>query len=168
MGRRPLLSVLLLLAGCGDGGEGASNADNPALTNEIEDLAVLETGEAEEKAPRPSFPLQPIAIDEVHAALDPGAGCDLTRGGDYLLVAALNGDAIVKVNGKIARLKGETRPGPTGGFFEGEGATVSIGRIAEEPGATLDETTSWPVEAAVRLKGGDKPVTVRASWRCGA
>ncbi|WP_106639125.1 hypothetical protein [Allosphingosinicella vermicomposti] len=164
-----LIASTLVLTACGGSGEeerGALNVEDRALANRIEDLAALEKNEAEAAVPEPASPLEPISYEDVAKELKPGAGCDLSVDGRFLLVA-VTGDAIVKTRGRIVHLKQDGSPAETGGFFRGEGLSVSVGRIGADR-IIVDETARWPAEAAVRRAGDEKPVTIAGTWRCGA
>jgi hypothetical protein len=164
--RSLLLPLLLLLTACGGGGDDAGgNAVDPAFLNRIEDLSVLEKNEAE-AAPGPSFPLEPVSFEDVARELAPGAGCDLMADGRFLFVA-VGQDAIARVRGKIVHLKPQGPLADTGGYFTGEGLSVSIGRVSPDS-VSADGTARWPAEIAVRQKADEKPQTRSATWRCGA
>ena len=162
-----LSAILLLLSGC-DGGKDADtlNVDSKAEANRIADLAELDRNEiAAEQVRREPLPLQPVTFEDADRELASGAGCDLIRGEDYLLVA-VEGDAIVQVDGRIVHVTGDGL-NESGGFFRSPQVTVSIGRTSDK--AVIEgETARWPAEVSVRRVGDDKPVKVEAYWRCGA
>lgn len=156
-------ALALFLSGCGDGDESRID-DADELANAIENVSGAEPRE-KEKAPDPLPPqLDVLSPEDVARELAPGAGCDLSRDGGMLL-AAVQGDAMVRANGRIVHLRLEGPVGQTGGFFEGPGVTVSIGRTSDD--ATLvDATSSWPATVAVANPLGGAPEAFDAVWRC--
>jgi len=155
------LALLLAAAGCGDGGTAAET--NEELANQIERIA--EAPKHKEVVPRPPD-LEAIGREEIERELAPGAGCDLSQDGRYLLVA-VTGDAIAKVRGRIVHLRADGPVGPTGGFFRGPGITISVGRKTDT-GRRIDEVTSWPAEVAILAENIRERNRLEAVWSCGA
>ena len=155
-------AALLALPACGGGDPAPSNAE---VSNAIERLA--EAQPKEEPDLRPV--LQPLAPGDVQRELRGAAGCDFSAGG-HLLLAAVPGDAVAKVNGRIVHFtaEGPAPVGPSGGFFTGGSFTISVGRTADDPTA-VEQATSWPGRIAVtdRAREGAHR-EFEGVWRCGA
>ncbi len=56
--------------------------------------------------------------------------------------------------------------GSTGGFFRAEGATISIGRIAQYAGRAEAYVPAWPVDVAVGGAAEIVPQRFEARWTC--
>jgi hypothetical protein len=160
----PLLPALaLILASCG-GGEADEPAGNPSpaeLHNRIENVALVKPEKAAEKAaPRRLGVLQEASLPAEYRA---GRSCRLTQGANLLLVAAAPGGiAIVDRRMRPLRIAGPV--GPSGGFFEAPGASISIG-LQPPPGAAVGSPRT---HAGVTVGGDDaKPIERHeASWTC--
>jgi hypothetical protein len=164
MRTRYLLPVLALaLASCG-GEEADEPVGNPSadeLHNRIENVAIVKPKEeAEKAAPRRLGVLQEAALPAEYRA---GRSCRLTQGGNLLLVAAAPG-GIAMFDGRMRALRIAGPVGPSGGFFEAPGASVSIG-LQPPPGAAVGSPTT---HAGVTVGGDDsKPIERHeASWIC--
>ena len=138
--------------------------DSGLSGNQLEKLA---SGKQDQPAPPQAIDLEKIGLSDIAAELEPGAGCDL-RQGDRVMLVAVQGDAIVRVNGDIVHLVLSGPFSPSGGFFTAPALSVSIGRTSEA-GTTLGETTSWPARVVVTDRTGVRPPNeFEALWTCGA
>lgn len=164
MPHRPrfLLAVLLAAAApaCGDGdGDPVGDPAPGELANRIEEIAVERKPEEKPKPPRLGV------LDEAGLAPEWRAGpsCRLRRGGRLLLVANAAG-ALATVDGRAARLAVAGPVGPSGGFFEAPGVTVSIGG---RPAAGGEAPGPW-MRAGITVGGApDRPVERHAGeWGC--
>ena len=116
--------------------------------------------------PEPGPLLSPLSEQQVARALPSGAGCELRRGGD-MLVVSVGDQAIARIDGQLTELTIDALPGPEGARFRGAGY-ASI-RITPIPGQSrrLGETLSWP--ARVETFGHDGASSLfQAIWTCGA
>jgi hypothetical protein len=164
--RAPIFLPLLALAAASCGGEEGSDepVGNPSsgeLHNRIENVAFVQPEEeAEKAAPRRLGVLQEAALPAEYRA---GRSCRLTQGANLLLVAATPG-AIANIDGRIMPLRIAGPVGPSGGFFEAAGASVSIG-LQPPAGAAVGSPTT---HAGVTVGGNDsKPIERHeASWIC--
>ncbi len=107
-------SVLLLL-GCGDG---LLSEDRGVTANQIQRVSTPQ------EEPRPVDlveRLQPITQEDLERAGLIGAGCNFSSGGKLLLVAVADG-ALIRFGRELVHLVGAGPVGPTGGFFEDDGA----------------------------------------------
>jgi hypothetical protein len=158
------LPILALIAASCGGEEAEEPAGNPSageLHNRIENVAFVQPKEeAEKAAPRRLGVLQEAALPPEYRA---GRACRLTQGADLLLIAAAPG-AVAKVDGRTMRLAIAGPVGPSGGFFEAPGATISVGLKPLE-GAAIGAPTT---RAGVTVGGDDtKPIqSQEASWIC--
>ena len=157
-----VLLALPAVAACG--GEAAESADPveaDALANRIAAVAELR----EEKVEPPPR-LGPLADADIPAEDRAGAACRFEQGDRLLLLASSSG-AIARVDGRVARLRTAGPVGPSGGFFEAPGVTVSIGRRAP-PEAAADASPALHAGATV---GGasNRPIEKLAGrWLCSA
>jgi hypothetical protein len=156
--------MALLAAACG-GGEGSDQpAGDPSpaeLANRIENVAFVPTKEEEKKAaPRRLGALREGALPAEYRS---GRSCRLTQGANLLLVAAAPG-AIASIDGRTVQLRTAGPVGPSGGFYEAPGASISIGLKPLEGAAVGAPTT----RAGATVGGDDsKPLEQHeASWTC--
>ncbi len=157
--------VALLAASCG-GKEGSDEpvGDPPAdvLANRIENLAIAapEEEEAEKAEPRR---LGVLREAELPAELRTGRACRLTAGANLYLVAGASG-AVASIDGRIRLLPTAGPVGPSGGFWEAPGVSVSIALKPPEGAAIGSPTT----RAGVTVGGDDaKPIQRgEGSWTC--
>jgi hypothetical protein len=161
----PILPALALIAAsCGseDGSdEPVGNPSSGELHNRIENVAFVKPIEETEKAaPRRLGVLGEAALPAEYRA---GRSCRLTEGANLLLVAAAPG-AIANIDGRMIRMAIAGPVGPSGGFFEAPGATVSVG-LKPLDGAAVGAPTT---RAGVTVGGDDaKPIqSHEASWIC--
>jgi hypothetical protein len=144
-----LLALALPLAGCG-GEEKPLNEAEAARS--IERVATA----APAKKPDHRPALAPLSAAEV-GELRPGARCAFSVG-EQLVFVAVPGDAMAKVNGRLVRFTTAGPLGPTGGYFVGEGYTLSVGRTKN--GGRIAVSDHSRTERPVREH--------RGSWGCGA
>ena len=157
-------AALLGLAGCGDGDE-QSPLNNVALAETVERLA--EAPREKDSQPPPPALLE-VRREDLERELRARAGCDFSEGG-RLLFAAVSGDAIARVNGRLLHFAATGPAGPTGGFFTSGSFSISIGRLTET-GVTVEETTTWPAHLVLTDRGReqDRELRLQGAWRCGA
>jgi hypothetical protein len=154
-----LLCAAALLPACG--GESADRAKLPPeeLANRIEDLAVGKV--EEEKSPRMAF----LQEEDIGPEFRDRPSCRLHRGNRLLLIV-VEGRGLARIDGRAVPLDIAAPVGPTGGFFTGEGVTVSIGRTGRFPAEAESYGRDWTAGATI---GGsaDKPIEkLDASWVC--
>ena len=154
----PLLLVMPLAA-CGGGGETSANVS----ANQIERLATPRVVKAD---PRASARLQPLTPADLEREGLIGAGCDFSNEG-RLLLAAVDSNAIVRIQGEMRHLVHSAPVGPTGGFFEDRQLSVSVGRSSEE-GMRRGEVTSWPARITVTNRRTEVQQQMTGLWTCGA
>jgi hypothetical protein len=146
-------AIALLLAGCGQSGEGPRGG---ASENQIERLATPEKEEIDPQGPARIAPLS----DEDLASLGGAAACDFRGAGGRILLAATEADAIARVAGLLRHFAHAGPVGPTGGFFEDRQVSISVGRTGEGEGGVAPgriTVTNRRANAQVRLDG---------VWRC--
>jgi hypothetical protein len=161
----PLPVLALLAAACGskDGSDEPVGDPSPAeLASRIERIATERPAEEKAKAaPRRLGVLTEAQLPPEYRA---GATCRLTQGNTLLLVAAAPG-ALATIDGRVRQLRIAGPVGPSGGFFESPGATVSIG--LKPPGGAVPGTPTTRAGATV---GGGSPETPLerhdAAWLC--
>jgi hypothetical protein len=155
---RPGLAIaLLLLAGCGQGGEGPRGG---ASANQIERLS---SPEKEEVDPNAAARIAPLGPEDL-AALG-ASSCDFSRGGRILL-AATPSDAVARVAGVLRHFTHSSPMGPTGGFFEDRQISISVGRTgAVPPGEAA--AGSWPGRIIVTNRRANADMRLDGAWRCG-
>ena len=155
-----LLFSLLLLAGC-DRGEG--QPEGTANANQIERLS---TPVEQTEDPRATVRLEPLSAADLEREGLLGAGCLFTVG-DKRLLAAVGGDAVVRIQGEIRHLVHSAPAGATGGFFEDRQLSVSVGR-ASESGIAVEEGMRWPARITVTNRRAEIEVEQAGAWTCGA
>jgi hypothetical protein len=164
--RMPLTLPFLALfaAACGgddSSGEPIGNPTPDELADRIE--AVAHVAPEEEKA----VPLRlgTLRESQLPAEYRTGRLCRLGEGGNLLLVAAAQG-AVANVDGKVVALRTAGPVGPSGGFWEANGVSISI--ALKMPGAPA--AANPPMRAGVTVGGDDdsKPLQkYEADWSCG-
>ena len=158
--------AVLLLAGCGSGGDPAGGG---ADANQIERLA---TPKAVEKPdPIATARLQPLAGEDLVNEGLLGAGCTFRRDGQ-LLLAAVGSDALVRVGGELRHLIHSAPVGDSGGYFEDRQLSISVGRIEEEDGAADNGSgeeagPDSPARLKVVNRRTEAELDLRGSWTCG-
>jgi hypothetical protein len=164
--KRLILSAAPALAPLAVACGGGEAEESGASLNQLERISVLEP-EVDPKAKALEIHLLPLTRADIESQLQPGAGCDISRDGQPLLVAVAEA-AIARVNGTVVRLVPGGPVGPSGGFFTGPGVRISVGR-ADEQGTVAGETRSWPARVSARNPADDAgPTTFDAVWTCGA
>jgi hypothetical protein len=155
-----LAPLLLTLAACGDGGEAGAGADPDAdrLANTIEAVAHV-------KDPSKATPprrLGVLADADLPPEFRTGPNCRLHDGERLLLLAAAPG-AVAHLDGRVVRLAAAAPVGPSGGYFEAPGITVSVGRRAP-----LGQPSGSPDRAGITIGGNpERPIEkAEASWAC--
>ena len=147
------------LAACGDGGE----TNGTVTANQIERLATPRVVKAD---PRASARLQPLTPADLEREGLVGTGCGFSSDG-RLLLAAVDSNAIVRIQDEIRHLVHSAPVGPTGGFFEDRHLSVSVGRSSEE-GMRRDEATSWRAQISVTNRRTEVQQELPGIWTCGA
>jgi hypothetical protein len=162
MARFAPLLVPLLLAACG----GPDEDDRPRansveeLENRLEKLADRTTEEIE-PAPR----LSNLKESDLGPELRSNPACRLHRDRRLLLVVNASG-GVARIDGRRVPLAVSGPVGPTGGFFAGQGVTVSVGRTEPSGNDAAEYGLGWPARVTV---GGDKERPLEkqeATWIC--
>lgn len=160
----PLPVLALLAAACGakEGSDEPIGDPSPAeLAARIERIAIQQPDAEEKAAPRRLGVLQEAQLPAEYRA---GRVCRLSQGTNLLLVAAATG-AMATIDGKLHRLRIAGPVGPSGGFFDSPGASVSIG--LKPPEGAVPGTPATRAGATV---GGGPPETPLerhdATWLC--
>ncbi|HET9428028.1 MAG TPA: hypothetical protein VFO69_06680 [Allosphingosinicella sp.] len=156
--RLALPCFTLLLAACGGDRE---EAVGPAPdTNQIERLA---TPEVVEEDPLASARLQPLTPEDVAEAGLSADGC-VFRSGASLLVVTGGSDSIARIGGRLVHLVQTSPVGPSGGFFEDRGLSISIGRT--DASAGLDARLASPARATVTNRRTRAQIELPGVWSC--
>ncbi|WP_125255255.1 hypothetical protein [Brevundimonas fluminis] len=162
----PICLAALAIFGCGEPPSSPPDAAGamPATAPRAHD------GPDAPSPPAPASPiLQPLFRADWEDRLEPGAGCNLSRDGQNLVVIVL-GDGVARIDGAVVDLTGVptdfdamTRPGR----YSGGGAVVVLTPDPERgEGEALDETFTRPVR--VEATSGGRRERFDASWTCGA
>lgn len=157
--------ALLALAGCGRSDD-STELNEAELARAIENIAE-ERPAGKETPPEPA--LLPLEGPELGRELKPGAGCGFSADG-RLLFAAVAGDAVGKVSGRIVHFATGAAPTPTGGFFTGGPYSISIGRISEGGLAPAAETQGGRARLVLTDRSGEqrRDIRLEGTWRCAA
>jgi len=154
--------LALLTAGCGreEDREAASELPADELYNRIEAAR-----EADTPAEAPPARLAPLRLTDIPAELRDRPSCRLARDGRVLLLATTAG-AVARLDDRPLRMRIAGLLDSTGGFFEAEGATISVGRQVAplargaEPAGLATASIGNRRDAAVgRVEG---------TWQCAA
>ena len=162
MRRLPFMLAALLLASCGEGADPTAGKSAEQLRREIEAAATPKP--LPEDRP-PPFRLRPLKVGEVRGYLENRPACLLVYR-DRIVFATGGADGIARIDGRLVRLAASGPVANTGGFFTAEGATLSIGRVAQYAGGAEAYVPGWRVDVAV---GGAKqilPQRFEGSWTC--
>jgi hypothetical protein len=155
--------LFLAAAACGGSEEDpTAGKSDEQLQSEIEALATPKPLPNDEPPP---FRLRPLKEGEVRQHVAGRPACFLIHRG-VVFFATTGNRGIANVDGRTADLVATGPVGPTGGFFSAQGATISIGRVAQFAGRAAAYPPSWPVDVAV---GGAKeimPQRFEGSWTC--
>jgi hypothetical protein len=132
------------------------------LANSIEAVHELKT-EEEKAAARSRLGV----LDEAELGLEyrRNPSCRLKRGNLLLLVARQRG-AIARIDGALRPLGIAGPVGPSGGFFEAPGITVSVGRRAETAPDGDAPGTPFPASATIGGLKDAPPERIDANWTC--
>jgi hypothetical protein len=154
--------ALLLLAACGgreDGAEPRANSQEE-LENRLDKLADRTSEDIE-----PPDRLGDLVQADVGPELRSEPACRLSRKGRLVLI--VNGaGAVARIDGRRVSLSVSGPVGPTGGFLEAPGVTVSVGRIEAPVPGGADHGREWRARVTI---GGDKERPIEkheASWSC--
>ena len=157
--------VLFLAAACGSGEEEAvePNMSNEALAETLERVHVAKKGEDKPANPGPQLGF--LREEDMTPAFRGRPSCRLGRDRKVMLVAVGQG-AVARIDGRPVRLAIAGPVGPSGGFFEGEGYTVSVGR--RTPVAPRGDAVPIARRAGVTIGGAkDAPLgKAEALWVC--
>jgi hypothetical protein len=160
--RFPILLALLFLGACGGPEEEVQPKANSIeeLSNRLDKLSDRTTEDIE-TPDRLAF----LKEADLGPPLRANPACRLHKDGRIYLVVNASG-AVARIDGRRVPLAVSGPVGPTGGFFNAPGVTVSVGR-AHPPAADVDENgRSWPVRVTI---GGDRERPLEkheAMWIC--
>lgn len=148
----------LLLAACGSGEQGRG------LSEEEINALGLGANKSVAAEPTPStIGLEPLEPGDLVAAnLRPT--CMLRVGGQPVL-AAEQYRALAKRHGRKLELRVEGPVGATGGFFQNDAISVSVGRPYDR--AEPDQVTTGPARARLNDRQRGTSNEVDADWSCG-
>ena len=156
--RTGVVSLALLLAACGPSGQ------ERGLSEEEINALGLGHNASTEKAPTPSsIGLDPLAPEDLVAA-NMRPGCMLRVGGQPVL-AAEQYRALVNRYGQRTELSVDGPVGATGGFFQNQNISVSVGRPYDR--ADPDQLPSGPARVRLNDRRQNTSTEVEADWSCG-
>ena len=156
---RGALGAVLLLAACGP-----SQHDRGLSEEEINALG-LGANKSAEALPTPAtIGLDTLAADDLTAA-NVRPICMLRIGGEPVL-AAEQYRALVSRHGRRIELRVEGPVGATGGFFQNDAISVSVGRPYDR--AEPDQVTTGPARARLHDRQRGTSNEVDADWSCGS
>jgi hypothetical protein len=153
---------LLLASACGGDRDPTAGKTDEQLRREIEAVA---TPKPLAKDLPPPFRLGPLKVGEVREYIGGAPGCMLVFK-DRIFFATRGPDGIARIDGRLVQLTASGPVGATGGFFTAEGATISIGRVAQYAGAAEAYVPGWAVDVAVGGAAQIRPQEFQASWTC--
>ena len=153
----PLIG-LIGLAGCGrdDGEEVAAAPD----TNQIERLS---TPPETVEDPQAGARLEPLTEQDIAAAGIGPSHCGFSSNG-VLLLASNGSDTIAKIAGEVFHPVPSSPIGPSGGFFEDRGLSISVGRT--EAGAVYDSAGGAPARATITNRRTRVQAELTGLWAC--
>lgn len=155
--RAPAITCIgVLLFGCGSGQDGAA----PVTENQIERLSRPAEVAVDRLA---SVRIQPLTPTDI-AAVAAGAQCRFTRNGALVLLASREG-AIARVAGELRQLEGTGPASPSGGFYEDNRTSISVGRTTGAA-APASEGGPWPGRIAVTNRRDSVRLELRGTWTC--
>jgi hypothetical protein len=152
----------LLLASCGGSGDPTEGKSPEQLRREIE--AVATPKPPPEDRP-PPFRLRPLKVGEVRQYVGGHPACMLVYR-DRIFFTTISMEGIARIDGRLVRLTASGPVAGSGGFFRAEGATISIGRVAQYAGRAEAYVPAWAVDVAVGGAREIKPQRFEASWTC--
>ena len=157
--RSGAIGVVLILAACGP-----SQQDRGLTEEEINALG-LGTNKSAATAPTPAtIGLEALEPGDLTAAnLRPI--CMLRVGGEPVL-AAEQYRALVNRRGRRIELRVEGPVGATGGFFQNEAVSISVGRPYDR--AEPDQVATGPARARLNDRRRGTSTEVDAEWSCGS
>jgi hypothetical protein len=155
------LALLLILAvgGCrAEEQQQTSKLPADALYNSIE-----EAREAKPVVKADPRRLGVLAPGDIPEDLRHGSACRLVQGDRLLLHAAASG-AVARIDGRPLRLRIAGPVGPSGGFFNGSGVTISVGRQVAPVGEGYEPPA--PATASISNTRDAGIQHVNAMWAC--
>ncbi len=157
--RSGAVGALLILAACGP-----SQQDRGLTEEEINALG-LGANKSEAAAPTPAtIGLEPIEPGDLVAAnLRPI--CMLRVGGEPVL-AAEQYRALVHRRGRAIELRVEGPVGATGGFFQNDAISISVGRPYDR--TAPNQVATGPARARLNDRRRGTSSEVDADWSCGS
>ena len=157
--RAAAAGMVLLLAACG------SSEHGEGLTPEQMNALGLGSNRSVEAPPSPDMiGLDPLNADDM-ASMAERPSCMLRVGGQPVLAAAQY-SATVKRYGEVTQLRVDGPVGGTGGFFQNEVISISVGRPRDR--AAPDQMASGPARARLNDRRRGTSSEVEADWSCGS
>src|SRR4051812_33524520 len=155
-----VLALALLAGGCGRAEPQAPPMPPDRLANVIEAVRLAKP------QPEPQVHrLGLLAEAEGPASLRAPPFCRLDRDGRLLLVAR-GGQALARVDGRLATLAWGGAVDTAGGFFTAPGVSISVGRHAPVAREAEASGMAWPVGVTVGGSGKLALEKLDASWTC--
>ena len=156
---RAAAGLALLAAACGPSEQGRG------LTEEEINALGLGGNVSAERAPTPAtIGLDPLTPDDI-AGANIRPSCVLRVGGEPVL-AAEQYDAVVSRYGQRTALRVEGPVGDTGGFFQNDDISISVGRPQDR--ADPDQLPTGPARARLNDRRRGTSNEVEADWSCGS
>lgn len=155
-------ALLLLLAACGGGEDGAEPRANSQeeLENRLDKLADRTSEDIE-----PPDRLGDLLQSDLGPELRAGPACRLLRDGRLILIVNRAG-AVARIDGRRVPLAVSGPVGPTGAFLNAPGVTFSVGRRDPPVAGAEEYGREWRARVTI---GGDKERPIEkheASWIC--
>lgn len=154
--------IFLLGAACGESGDPTAGKSPEQLRREIEAVA---TPPLLPKDRPPPFRLRPLKVSEVRDYVGDRPACMLVYR-DRIFFSTIGMEGIARIDGRLVRLTASGPVAGSGGFFRAEGATISIGRVAQYAGRAEAYVPAWAVDVAVGGAPEIKPQRFEGSWTC--